>query len=197
MAELTAQQKKDYARMLYLKDNLTQQEIAEKVGVSRQSVIRWMKAEKWEEMKVGVTLSREQQISNLHRQVMELNNVILSRPEGERYATAPEADTLGKLAAAIKKMETDVGIADLVSVGIRFIEWIRPIDLDKAKEIEHSLLYNIPLIMPVQNQFHKIVSSLPHGFPGEGVVLPLPLQRGGPVMAGADVEVPFQMPQAI
>lgn len=45
MAELTAQQKKDYARMLYLKDNLTQQEIAEKVGVSRQSVIRWMKAE--------------------------------------------------------------------------------------------------------------------------------------------------------
>lgn len=135
MAELTAQQKKDYARMLYLKDNLTQQEIAEKVGVSRQSVIRWMKAEKWEEMKVGVTLSREQQISNLHRQVMELNNVILSRPEGERYATAPEADTLSKLAAAIKKMETDVGIADLVSVGIRFIEWIRPIDLDKAKEV--------------------------------------------------------------
>lgn len=32
-------------------------------------------------------------------------------------------------------METDVGIADLVSVGIRFIEWIRPIDLDKAKEV--------------------------------------------------------------
>ena len=38
MAELTAQQKKDYARMLYLKDNLTQQEIAEKVGVSRDSM---------------------------------------------------------------------------------------------------------------------------------------------------------------
>ena len=66
-----------------------------------------------------------------------------------------------------------------------------------GKEIEHSLLYNIPLIMPVQNQFHKIVSSLPHGFPEEGVVLPLPLQRGGPVMAGADVEVPFQLAQAV
>ncbi len=44
-------------------------------------------------------------------------------------------EPVGKLAAAIKKMETDVGIADLVSVGIRFIEWIRPIDLDKAKEV--------------------------------------------------------------
>lgn len=135
MSDLTTQQKKDYARTLYLKDNLTQQEIADKVGVARKTVNRWAVAEKWEEMKVGVTLSREQQISNLHRQVMELNNSILSRPEGERYATPSEADTLGKLAAAIKKMETDVGIADLVSVGIRFIEWIRPIDLDKAKEI--------------------------------------------------------------
>ncbi len=135
MSDLTTQQKKDYARTLYLKDNLTQQEIADKVGVARKTVNRWAVAEKWEEMKVGVTLSREQQISNLHRQVMELNNSILSRPEGERFATPSEADTLGKLAAAIKKMETDVGIADLVSVGIRFIEWIRPIDLDKAKEI--------------------------------------------------------------
>lgn len=135
MAELTAQQKKDYARTLYLKDNLTQQEIAEKVGASRQTIIRWAAAEKWEEMKVGMTLGREQQIANLHRQVMELNNLIISRPDGKRFATSAEADTPGKLAAAIKKMETEVGITDLVNVGMRFIEWIRPIDLDKAKEV--------------------------------------------------------------
>ena len=135
MAELTAQQKKDYARTLYLKDNLTQQEIAEKVGASRQTIIRWAAAEKWEEMKVGMTLGREQQIANLHRQVMELNNLIISRSDGKRFATSAEADTLGKLAAAIKKMETEVGITDLVNVGMRFIEWIRPIDLDKAKEV--------------------------------------------------------------
>ena len=132
---MTAQQKKDYARTLYLKDNLTQQEIAEKVGASRQTIIRWAAAEKWEEMKVGMTLGREQQIANLHRQVMELNNLIISRPDGKRFATSAEADTLGKLAAAIKKMETEVGITDLVNVGMRFIEWIRPIDLDKAKEV--------------------------------------------------------------
>ena len=94
-----------------------------------------MAAGQWEKLKVGITLGREQQIANLHRQVMELNNLILSRPEGERFANPAEADTLGKLAAAIKKMETEVGIADLVNVGMRFIEWIRPIDLDKAKEI--------------------------------------------------------------
>lgn len=48
MADLTTQQKKDYARTLYLKDNLTQQEIADKVGVSRKTVNRWAIAEQWE-----------------------------------------------------------------------------------------------------------------------------------------------------
>lgn len=60
MADLTSQQKKEWAGMLYLKDNLTQQEIAEKVGVSRQTIARWAKEDKWEELKVGITMSREQ-----------------------------------------------------------------------------------------------------------------------------------------
>lgn len=120
--------------VLYLKDNLTQQEIAEKVGVSRQTLSKWIKAEKWEERKVGITLTREDQISNLHRQVAEINKVIMEREAGKRYATPSEADTLGKLAAAIKKMESDVGIADIISVGMRFINWLRPVDMNKAKE---------------------------------------------------------------
>ncbi len=135
MAELNAQQRKEYARTLYLKENLTQQEIAERVGVSRQSINRWAADGKWEEMKVGLTLSRQQQIANMHRQVSELQNTILSRPDGERFARPAEADTLGKLAAAIKKLETEAGIADKVSVGIQFIEWVRRADLDKAREV--------------------------------------------------------------
>ncbi|RGL91707.1 helix-turn-helix domain-containing protein [Bacteroides stercoris] len=137
MADLTTQQKKDYARTLYLKDNLTQQEIADKVGVSRQTIIRWVSAEKWEELKAGMTLTREQQVASLHRQVSEINRVISGREEGKRFATAAEADTLNKLATAIKKMETDVGISDIISAGMKFINWLRPFDLDKSKEFLH------------------------------------------------------------
>ena len=135
MANLTSAQKKEWAGMLYLKENLTQAEIAEKIGVSRQTISKWIKAEKWEERKVGITLTREEQIASLYRQVAEINKAIDERPKGERFASSKEADILGKLSAAIKKMETDTGIADIVSVGTRFIEFVRPIDLDSAKNI--------------------------------------------------------------
>lgn len=135
MAELTREQKKEWAHLLYTKEHLTQLEIAEKVGVSRQTVSKWIKDGKWEELRVGLTITREQQIESMYRQVAEMNKTISSRPEGERFASSKEADTLGKLSSAIKKLEIDAGISDIISVGQRFIKFVRSFDLDKAKDI--------------------------------------------------------------
>lgn len=135
MAELTMAQKKDWAKTLYLKENLTQVEIAERVGVSRQTMCRWVDSGKWEMLKTSLTLTREEQIGHLYRQVAEINKAIASRKQGERFATSKEADILGKLASAINRMESEVGIKDIIEAGTKFIEWIRPIDLEKAKEI--------------------------------------------------------------
>lgn len=135
MADLTNAQKKEWAKTLYLRENLTQQEIAERVGVSRVTVSNWMRAGKWEEQKAGLTLTRQEQVANLYRQVAEINRVISTRAEGERFPNSKEADILGKLSAAIRNMEQEVGIADIISVLIGFIEWLRPLDLDKAKEL--------------------------------------------------------------
>lgn len=135
MAELTIQQKKSWAQTLYLKESLTQQEIADRVGVSRVTVNKWVRDGKWEEHKAGLTITREQQIANLYRQVAEINRTIESRPDGERFASSGEADILAKLSSAIRKMETDAGIADIISVLTQFINFVRPADLEKAKDI--------------------------------------------------------------
>ncbi len=63
-----------------------------------------------------------------------INKAIEERPEGERFATSAEADIIGKLSKSIKQMETEVGIADVISVMTRFIDFLRPIDIEKAKE---------------------------------------------------------------
>lgn len=135
MADLTNAQKKEWAKTLYMRENLTQQEIAERVGVSRVTVSNWVRAGKWEEQKAGLTLTRQEQVANLYRQVAEINRAISARAEGERFPNSKEADILGKLSAAIRNMEQETGIADIISVLTGFIEWLRPFDLEKAKEL--------------------------------------------------------------
>ena len=118
-----------------MRENLTQQEIAERVGVSRVTVSNWVRAGKWEEQKAGLTLTRQEQVANLYRQVAEINRAISARAEGERFPNSKEADILGKLSAAIRNMDQETGIADIISVLTGFSEWLRPFDLEKAKEL--------------------------------------------------------------
>ena len=121
--------------MLFLKENLTQGEIAERVGVARATINRWAQAEKWEGQKVGLTLTRETQVASLYRQVAEINRAIMEKPEGQRFADSKEADILGKLSSAIRKLENEVGISETISVLTRFIEWLKSLDMAKAKEL--------------------------------------------------------------
>lgn len=122
-------------QLLYLKENLTQQEIADKVGISRRALASWIKDGKWDDMKAGITMTRESQIMDLHRQVSEINKAIAEREDGKRFATPSESVTISKLATSIEKLEKDSGLKDLISAGTRFINYVRTIDIAKAKEI--------------------------------------------------------------
>ena len=118
--------KKDIAKYLYLNGTFTQEEIAEKVDTTRQTVARWIRDGGWDQLKASITITPAQILAGLNRQIIEINKNINGREEGKRFATVSEADTLAKLASAIKKIEQDVCIADIVDVAIRFVNWLRP-----------------------------------------------------------------------
>lgn len=134
MANITSEQKKTLAKDIYCLGSYTFEEIAAKVGSTRQTISKWAKDGQWDDFKAGMSVSREQILKGLYSQVNEINKSIQDKPQGERYASPAQADTLAKLSASIKKMELDTGIADLVSAGIRFSEWLRAVDLTKAKD---------------------------------------------------------------
>lgn len=121
--------------MLYLKEHVTQKEIAERVGVNKMTIGKWVKDEKWEELKTSLSITREEQLGNLYLQISEINKTIVSRKEGERYATPKEADAINKLASAIEKLERETGIAETISVSQGFLDWMRRTDVEKAKEL--------------------------------------------------------------
>jgi DNA-binding transcriptional regulator LsrR (DeoR family) len=135
MTELTNTQKKDFAKALFLHENLTQEEIAERTGVTRRTVARWIEEGNWKGLKVSVTITREEQVRNLYNQLKAINDTITGRERDKRYATPAEADTITKLAGAIQKMEVETGIVEIVNVSKGLLEFIRKTDLEKAKEL--------------------------------------------------------------
>lgn len=130
---LTNQQKKDWAKLLFMQEGMTFQQIAQKVGVSRITVGRWAEKEGWEMLRAAVTSTREEQVRRLYMQIAQINKAI---SESEtRYATPAQADTINKLSAAIAKMEGDFGIADIIGVSKKFLTWLRERNPEKAIDI--------------------------------------------------------------
>jgi hypothetical protein len=59
----------------------------------------------------------------------------MKREEGERFANSKEADSISKLAIAIKTMETEASIADIVEVSKRLLNWMRKYNDSRTVEI--------------------------------------------------------------
>ena len=134
MTKKEANQKRELAKMLFLYENITQKEIADRVRVSEVTMSKWSKADNWDSLKVSITITKEEQLKNLYRQLSAINQAISQR-DNQKFATPAEADTITKLANAISKMETDIGVSDMISVAKKFVTWVRTFDLVKAQEL--------------------------------------------------------------
>lgn len=128
------QDKRDHAKLLFIHEQLSQKEIAVRIKVSEVTISKWAKLDRWDDLRVSITITKEEQLKNLYRQLAEMNKAISERQD-KKYATSAEADAISKLATAIDKMESDVGIADIVSVAKKFLSWLRKFDLSKAQDM--------------------------------------------------------------
>jgi len=132
---LTLKQKKDWAKLLYLKASMNQKEIAEKIGTTEKTLSSWVNRENWEVLRASFTVTKEQELRRIYMQINALNDVITNREEGKRYATNMEADILSKLAATARSLETEVGLAAIIDTFIQFIDWLRPQDFAMSQQI--------------------------------------------------------------
>lgn len=130
---LTSPQKKEWAKLLFLKENLTQQEIADRVGVSRVTINKW--AKDWEGLKLNLLQTREERIVSTLQQLDELDRTIAGRDAGKRYPTSAEADIRRKLTADLEALEQDASVRDIYNVSRGLFDFIKAVDYKKAKEL--------------------------------------------------------------
>lgn len=125
--------KKELAQFFYCNSQLSQKEIAEKVGISEVSMSKWVREGKWDTLKASITITRQEQLNRVYQQISAINNKITEEQKG--IPTGADADVLAKLAAVVERLEKETSITDVVSVSMKFLDWLRKIDTEKAKEL--------------------------------------------------------------
>lgn len=126
---------KEWAKLLYTKDNRSQKEIAEIVDVTPKTITDWKQEGKWDELKKSLTKTREEQLQELNDQLDEILRYIKNKPEGQRFPNSKESDVIKKLTSSIKDLTTEIGIAETIDVFMAFSNWIRSHNFTKAQEV--------------------------------------------------------------
>jgi predicted RNA-binding protein len=138
--KLNTKQKKEWAYTLYTKENMViQKQLALKVDVSENTISRWVRDDNWEKYRNNMLLTREEQMQNLLQELVELNESILTKAVGKRYADSKEADVRRKIIKDIKDLETKANLSEIIQVSTRFTKWLSTFNLEKAKEVSDLL----------------------------------------------------------
>jgi|SRR5690606_16031876 len=130
---LTKAQAKEYAKTLYISENLHQKVIAERVGVTEKTLGRWINDGGWKNLKRSLITTKQNQISLLYDQLEHLNNEIANRES--KVANSKEADVIIKLTGAIERLEVETSVGETVEVSKKLINLIQQEDLELAKRV--------------------------------------------------------------
>ena len=126
---------KEYAKLLYLQTPHSQKEISARVGITEKTLSKWMTDGDWRRLKVSLIGTKEQRLRIMYEMINAQQDKINSRPDNERYPNSKEADVLLKLTAAVKNMEEETSISQIVSVFVEFCKFLKDINYEGIDEL--------------------------------------------------------------
>lgn len=130
--ELNTTQKKDWAELLYMQNQLSQKEIAAKVGVAEKTITGWKEKYCWEQMRKSLLTTKGEILRFLYNVLDKLKTKIEAEEDG--IGDSKQADMVIKYTAAIKSLETETSISVLMEAGMQFHKYMQTIDPHKALE---------------------------------------------------------------
>ena len=118
-------QKKEWARELYIRGEVTQKEIANKVGASEQAIVRWVKEGEWDAMRKTKLSTKQNQLKMMYDILDGLNKEALRHINDDDPETNPNSDAIIKITNAIHKLEKDTGIGEMIDTATALINFIQ------------------------------------------------------------------------
>ena len=121
MTKADIEKKKSLARSLYMA-GMEQQEIADKVEVSRVTVSKWCNAEGWKEARAAKNVTRPELVNKL---LLTIDTLITQVNESnDPTLIAGLGDKLAKLSSVIEKLDKKANVVDAIEVFMAFSKWI-------------------------------------------------------------------------
>lgn len=121
MTKQEIEKKKALARSLFL-SGMEQQEIAEKVDVSRVTVSKWCTSEGWKEARAAKNITRPELVNKLLLTIDTLINQVNQSDDPKLIAGL--GDKLAKLSAVIEKLDKKANVVDVIEVFMAFSKWL-------------------------------------------------------------------------
>ena len=155
MTKAELERKKDLARTLYM-SGLEQNQIADKVGVSRVTISKWCAAEGWKETRAAKTITRPELINKLLRTVADLLDKV--NASGDVTLIDSLGDKLSKLTSAIDKLDkSSANVVNAIEVFMAFSKWLE----FRAQSDPHVTPELIKAINKYQDKF--LIESMSRG----------------------------------
>lgn len=121
MTKAESEKKKSLARSLYLA-GMEQNEIAEKVEVSRVTISKWCNAGGWKEARAAKNVTRPELVNKL---LLTIDKLITEVNESEDPSLiAGLGDKLAKLSSVIEKLDKKANVVDAIEVFMAFSKWL-------------------------------------------------------------------------
>lgn len=121
MTKAETEKKKSLARSLYLA-GMEQNEIAEKVEVSRVTISKWCNADGWKEARAAKNVTRPELVNKL---LLTIDKLITEVNESEDPSLiAGLGDKLAKLSSVIEKLDKKANVVDAIEAFMAFSKWL-------------------------------------------------------------------------
>lgn len=121
MGKTDIERKKELARILYM-NGAEQIECAEKSGLSRQTISKYVNEEGWKEARAAKNITRPELVNKLlltiDKMITEVND------SKDPKLIAGLSDKLSKLSSVIDKLDKKANVVDAIEVFMAFSKWV-------------------------------------------------------------------------
>lgn len=132
MKQLSSNERREWAQLLYTRYDMNAREVALQTGATEADVRRWIKDGNWDGLRRSLLTSREEQLKNLYD---ILAAITAQAKQNSDNPNPKDADLIIKYTAAIKNLETDIGVGEIIDVIKPFVVWLMKKDLEIAKKL--------------------------------------------------------------